>query len=132
MDSIRGCISGENRRILLKRARLLHLYYSIKVARERIGVRLVLHSINNVNQPKTWLFSLCSVLKIEQDLVARLKGLPGVNTQEMMMELILREDLFQADEAEAAKSLDTIERLIQNAGDQHQMLINTLAVRELA
>ncbi|CDI82517.1 WD domain-containing protein, putative [Eimeria praecox] len=61
------------------------------------------------------------------DLITRLKALPGVNTQEMMMNLILREDLHQADEAEAAKSLERVERLIQGAVEQHRALINTLA-----
>ncbi|CDJ29126.1 WD domain-containing protein, putative [Eimeria mitis] len=61
------------------------------------------------------------------DLIARLTALPGINTQEMMMELILREDLLHNDEAEAARSLDKIERQIHDAAEQQQAMISMLA-----
>lgn len=71
-----------------------------------------------------------TIRKIEQDLITRLKALPGVNTQEMMMELTLRGDLLKTDEAEAAKSLEIVDRHIQDAGERHQAFIDTLAVWE--
>ncbi|CDJ42183.1 hypothetical protein ETH_00023575 [Eimeria tenella] len=68
----------------------------------------------------------CAASGVPQSLVTRAKNLPRVNTQEMLMELVIRGDLLQIDEFEAAKSIRTVERKIESAREQHQALINTL------
>lgn len=70
----------------------------------------------------------CAASGVPQSLVTRAKNLPRVNTQEMLMELVIRGDLLQIDEFEAAKSIRTVERKIESAREQHQALINTLTV----
>lgn len=62
-------------------------------------------------------------------MVARFRALPGLNTQEMLMELVLHDDLFEADQEKAAQCLKAVERQIQDTEAQHQALLCILTVR---
>ncbi|XP_026191656.1 uncharacterized protein LOC34623556 [Cyclospora cayetanensis] len=62
------------------------------------------------------------------DLVTEFKALPGFNTPEILKDLVIWDGLLRESEAESARYLEVVEQEIQNARDQHQILISDLTV----